>query len=390
MKAARNRSVVLGVEMLEDRSVPATLTHPSNDVFIAAALLFLPSDDATLPHLSHKPTVAASAMAKNGDQNPYGVAFVPAGVPPKGLLHPGNILVSDFNNGTIPGGGNIQGTGTSIVQITQRGSTSTFFQGKSPLGLTTALGVLPGGFVIVGNLPTATGKGGTHVSGTGSLLIIDSNGHLVETIRNSQLLDGPWDLVNYNVGNASTVFVSNVLSGTVTRIHFFVPGHGKPIVQDMTQIASGYAVGTDPAALVVGPTGLAYDPFTDNLYVASTKDDEIFKIQNAGSTNNDDGTGDVIVNDPNLHGPLGLIIGPNGDLITANGDAPSVNPPPKGQQNELLEYTTQGDLVGLFRLDKGPPGAAFGVGLQQPGSKVHFAAVNDNTTQLELWTLQKV
>jgi DNA-binding beta-propeller fold protein YncE len=39
------------------------------------------------------------------------------------------------------------------------------------------------------------------------------------------------------------------------------------------------------AAFVVGPTGLAYDAEADVLYVASTSDNEIFKILHAETTN---------------------------------------------------------------------------------------------------------
>ena len=42
----------------------------------------------------------------------------------------------------------------------------------------------------------------------------------------------------------------------------------------------------------------------------------------AGATHQDIGTGTVIYKDgTHLHGPLGLVLAPNGDLITSNGDA---------------------------------------------------------------------
>ena len=67
------------------------------------------------------------------------------------------------------------------------------------------------------------------------------------------------------------MFVSNVLNGTVTRIDLKVPTNGSsPTVLSETRIASGYAHHTDPAALLVGPTGLAFDAKTDTLFVAST------------------------------------------------------------------------------------------------------------------------
>ena len=68
----------------------------------------------------------------------------------------------------------------------------------------------------------------------------------------------------------------------VTRIDLTIPKGGNPIVESLTRIASGYLTRTDPAALVVGPTGLAYDAKNDTLYVASTGDNEIFAISTRG------------------------------------------------------------------------------------------------------------
>src|ERR1700739_5003770 len=56
--------------------------------------------------------IQASTVPANGDLNPYGVAFVPTGFPSGGVVHPGDILVSNFNNST-----NAQGTGTTIVSV---------------------------------------------------------------------------------------------------------------------------------------------------------------------------------------------------------------------------------------------------------------------------------
>jgi hypothetical protein len=68
-----------------------------------------------------------STVASNGDQNPYGVAFVPDGFPSGGPLGPGDILVSNFNHATTPPSGNVQGTGTTIVRVAPDGEVSTFF-----------------------------------------------------------------------------------------------------------------------------------------------------------------------------------------------------------------------------------------------------------------------
>jgi hypothetical protein len=67
-----------------------------------------PAAASTLPVLAQIAPV--STVPANGDVNPYGVAYVPAGFPAGGTILAGDILVSNFNNSA-----NLQGTGTTIV-----------------------------------------------------------------------------------------------------------------------------------------------------------------------------------------------------------------------------------------------------------------------------------
>jgi hypothetical protein len=280
---------------------------------------------------------------------------------------------------------NLQGTGTTIVDISPTEQTL-FFQGSSApgaLGLTTALGVLKSGFVIVGSVPTLDGTSNT-IEAPGSLLILNSHGQVVRTLSNSALLDGPWDLTINDQGDQAQVFVSNVLSGTVTRIDLTIPHNGNPVVASQTQIASGYLIRTDPAALVIGPTGLAYDAANDILYVASTGDNAIFAIAHAQARTTDAGTGTVVYKDHrHLHGPLALTLTPNGDLITSNGDA--VNPDPR-HPSELVEFTPEGRFVAQLSVDSSA-GSAFGLAVETSQDQIHLAAVDDNLNTLDVWTI---
>ena len=213
-------------------------------------------------------SVTSSTVPTNGDVNPYGIAFVPAGVPSWSTLKPGDVVVSNFN--AAPS--NLQGTGTTIVKIVPNGTPLTFFQGHN-LGLTTALAALRSGFVLVCNVPTTDGK---HVIAPGSLLVINPQGGLFRELKDPTLLDGPWDLAVIDAGPFVRVFVSDVLSGKVARIDLAIGPNGVTELPSSTIIASGYLHRTDPAALVVGPTGLAYDALHDVLYVASTGDNAVF------------------------------------------------------------------------------------------------------------------
>jgi hypothetical protein len=173
-------------------------------------------------------------------------------------LNPGDLLVSNFNDAN-----NIQGTGTTIVNISG-GSTSVFFQGTPPLGLSTSLAVLQAGFVLVANCPT-NNQAPVAGAAPGSLLLIDAKGNLVNTFTSNEI-QGPWDFSVYDQGNTVWVFVSNAINGTVSRIELVFTGNNFAI-KSATTIASGYTHRVDPATFEVAPTGSAFDSQSGILYV---------------------------------------------------------------------------------------------------------------------------
>jgi hypothetical protein len=324
-----------------------------------------------------QPDASFSTVPPNGDVNPYGVAILPHGFPGGGNLHAGDVLVSNFNNAA-----NVQGTGTTIVDISRSGSQSVFYQNPNMPGLTTTLGVLERGFVIVGSTPGGLDQNGNLIqTGIGSLVILDRSGNTAATLSDPALLDGPWGLSVNDQGSHAQVFVSNVFSGTVTRIDLKLPAKGDHVVvQDMVQIGSGYAHRYDPMVFFLGPTGSAYDPANKTLYVASTEDNAVYAIPNAAQTHVDGGTGRVVYQDQaHLRGPLGLALAPNGDLLATNGDAINGD---STQPSELVEFTTAGTFVGQLSLDQGQ-GAAFGLATSVTGHKLTLVTVNDATNNLD-------
>lgn len=346
---------------------------------------------AVIPQLNSAPTFSDSTVPANGDINPYGVAFVPEGFPHGGPLRPGDIVVSNFNNS-----GNAQGTGTTIVRVSNNGNPTLFFQGEQGLGLTTALGVLKGGFVLVGNLPSTDGSGTCKAEsgpkqnvGQGGLLVIDKNGGFVQELTSASLLNGPWDLTIKDEGQRALAFVANALTGTVSRLDFRVEdGQGnqeKLVVESETQIASGYLHRCDMAAFVVGPTGLALDRKHDTLYVSSTGDNAIFAVSDASDRKSDAGMGRMVVNDQtHLHGPLGLVLAGNGDFLSTQGDA--VNPD-TSQPSEVVEFTPEGQFVAEFSVNS-TAGSAFGIALKQFEDGFLFAMVDDTKFVLDIWEVR--
>ena len=340
--------------------------------------------------------VQTSTIPSNGDVNPYGVSFVPDGFPKGGKTASGDVLVSNFNAGPAPG---VQGTGTTIVSVTPDGVPTTFFQGTPPLGLTTALNVLKKGFVIVGNVPNNMGT-----PEQGSLIVLDKNGNQLNgsPLVDSTFLNGPWDSTvidnsegdnsqggalqggNSQGGNSAIVFVSCVNSGTVTRLELTFSG-GSVAIKSKVTIADGYQHRTDPNAFVLGPTGLAYDGKSGTLYVASTADNAIYAVPNAARATMSKGTGTIVFADQtHLHGPLGLVLAPNGNLVSSQGDA--INPDPN-HQSEIVEFTKGGTFVTQFAVDS-TAGAAFGIAVSSPrGGEADFAAVNDTLNTVIVFDL---
>jgi hypothetical protein len=346
---------------------------------------------AILPQLPATPTFNDTTVPRNKDVNPYGVAFVPPEFPAGGLLHDDDVIVSNFNNKK-----NLQGTGTTIVRAGRTEPPATvFFKDEDFPGFSTALGVLKKGFVLVGNVPSTDNTGmcmadsngvPTNV-GPGNILVIDRHGRLVQKLTGGKI-NGPWDLALDDEGDTAKLFVSNVLDGTVVRIDLSVHDDGVSVERE-TRIASGYTHSCDPNAFVLGPTGLAFDAERDVLYVASTADNKIFAVHQAGSTcrDRDPGRGAVAVDDPtHLHGPLGLVRAANGDLISAQGDAVNASDDPT-QMNLIVEFKADGRFVDERQVDTAP-GSAFGVALDETCSELRFAAVDDGTNTVQIFVVR--
>lgn len=309
----------------------------SNRHFILRILAVIPVVAFTLAS-AHAGTITtiASTIPSNGDINPYGVARVPTTT---GSLTKGNILISNFNNSQ-----NLQGTGTTIVQITPSGTVTLFAQidanslpGPCPggVGLTTALVALRTGWVIVGSLPTTDGTANT--AKAGCLLVLNSSGQVVETFSGKHI-NGPWDMAASDDGDRAALFVTNVLNGTVAgggkivhrgtvlRIDLRIENGSMPKEEGRTIVGSHFAERTDPAALVIGPTGVGlrgndgHDHGGDQvLFVADSLNNSIIGIRNPLHRNSSDGNGVTVSKGGALNDPLGLAIAPNGDVLTVNG-----------------------------------------------------------------------
>jgi hypothetical protein len=323
----------------------------------------------------------ASTVPSNGDVNPYGIVVVPVS---HGSLMAGDILISNFNNVQ-----NLQGTGTTVMEISPSGRVSVFAQivahqlpGSCPggIGLTTALAVTRSGFVFVGSLPTTNGMSNT--ARAGCILVINSLGQVVETFDGS-LLNGPWDMTETDDGTNVALFVTTVLNGTVAahgnvvdggtvvRLNVFAPAGFVPFLESMTVIGSGFSERTDPGALVIGPTGIGLSADGSKLYVADSLNNRIAAISDPMTRSTSAGIGTTLTSGFSLNDPLGLTVDASGDILTVNG----VN-------GYLVRTRANGSQVARVLLDDtgSPPGSGALFGLAPgPNGSVYFVDDAANT-----------
>ena len=348
----------------------------------ALTLLCVPllanDNDSILRNRNTIDTISSTVPA-NGDINPYGLVRVPKSI---GNLREGHYLVSNFNASS-----NLQGTGTTIMDVSPGGSLSVFAQlnpnslpGPCPggVGLTTALAVLQTGWVIVGSLPTADGTSAT--AQAGCLIVLDNVGNPVETIRGS-LINGPWDMASLDGEQQAALFVTNVLNGTVAangsvvnqgtvvRVNLRVSETNMPFLESITVVGAGFSERTDPAALVIGPTGLGLSPAcregadeceSDSrrdepvLYVADSLNNRVVVITEPLTRTRPSVTGVELSSGGRLNDPLGLTVAPNGHILVVNGN-----------DGFITEITARGVQIASKLLDNNgnPPGAGalFGV-----------------------------
>ena len=337
-----------------------------------------------LDRLAHQAEVGSTIPA-NGDLNPYGVAVVDHSA---GRLVAGDVLVSNFNSKS-----NFQGTGSTIVEIAPNGQQTLFAHlrrgqlgGSCPggVGLTTALGILDDGFVVVGSLPTHAGV--LKQRDSGCLVVLTPNGMPSFTLSGGAI-NGPWDLTVRRDGMRDQLFVTNVLNGTVaaggatvsggTVVRLTVDVHGAvPEVTGTTVVGSGFPERTDPNALVVGPTGVSVSS-DGTLYVANSAGNDIRSIPDAVHRTTSDGTGSQLSAGGDLNDPLGMALAPNGDVLTANG----------GNGN-IVETTPQGMQITQKLVDSNPMpgpqpgnGALFGLAVAR---RTGLYFVDDDNNDLNL------
>jgi DNA-binding beta-propeller fold protein YncE len=167
-----------------------------------------------------------------------------------------------------------------------------------------------------------------------------------------------------------SLFVTNVLNGrvkaggsvvklgSVLRIQLGISAGMMPWIESITIVGSGFPERTDPAALVIGPTGVALSRGSEDdrdgegdhggerdwriLYVADSLNNRIAVIPQALTRTTSAGTCITLSVGGSLNDPLGLVVAPNQNILVVNGaDGFITEITPRGHQvaKKLLDNT---------------------------------------------------
>jgi len=197
-------------------------------------------------------------------------------------------------------------------------------------------------------------------------------------------INGPWDSTLFEPAgtNLAILFVTNVLNGDVTRGDSHVVNKGTvvrlvfdtsyvdypyPVLKESMVIGYGFGEKTDPAALIVGPTGVALRG--RDLFVCDTLYSRISRIPNALNRLDTAFTGIDVSANGLLNGPLGLLFSPVFQIVAANGG-----------DGLLVKVSPDGNQLGSIDTGTGP-GGLFGIALGLDGNEIFFVNNVNNTLQ---------
>jgi hypothetical protein len=324
----------------------------------------------------------STTVPSNGDLNPYGVAVVPRSI---GNLVRGDVLVSNYNNKS-----NLNGTGTSIVEVNPATGQRMLFAWLTPsrmpsacpggIGLTTALVVLKNGWVVVGSLPTSDGTSKT--ARPGCIIVLNSLGH-AKLVITGHGISGPWGMTAIDQGNTVQLFITNVLNrtsghwgqqvntGTVVRLKLAVTRQTFR-VQTAVIVASGLPVKLSTAGFIQGPTGVAIIGST--LFIVDNLRSRVLFVNFATTRHSSGGTGFTLARGGLMSAPLGITVF-HGVLLIANGN-----------NGNLVAVSLNGKVALIKALDTtavsgSSPGAGalFGLATSMDGKWVYYGDDIENS-----------
>ncbi|MGC1380967.1 MAG: hypothetical protein WA814_08090 [Candidatus Baltobacteraceae bacterium] len=295
--------------------------------------------------------------------NPYGLTVAPATA---GDFTAGDLVVCNFNAKS-----NVQGTGFTIVALhPMPGSKPKLVSSSKTLLGCNALALGPADDIWAAAFSANDNP------------VLSASGKLEVNIKGKPF-DRPFGQIFAQPTSASPAFYeSNAGNGTIVRINL-----GSTFTYDV--IAKGFAVNHGKPGSIFGPSGLAYDPNGDQLYIVDGTNNTVVAFSNVstipsggivvekgGMTFKGPSAADarlVFAGTP-LDGPISSALLFNGNVVIGNTSNPS-------GQNIMVELTPQGKVLDVRNVDKGASGSIFGMvatGTSAADTKLYFNDDNHN------------
>jgi hypothetical protein len=325
------------------------------------------STKSVLKGLAKQAVIGSTIDPKLHQLNPYGLTVAPATT---GDFTKGDLVVCNFNDKE-----NVQGTGYTIVALHPTpGSKPRLVSDSKTLVGCDALALGPADDIWAAAFSSNDNP------------VLSASGTLEENIKGKPF-DRPFGQIYAQPKTASAAFYeTNAADGTVVRINL-----GSKFTYDV--IAKGFAVNHGKPGSIFAPSGLAYDPNGDVLYIVDGTNNTVVAFSNVSTIPN----GGIVVEKGGtefkgpkasdarlvlagspLNGPISSALLYNGNLVIGNTTNPS-------GQNLLIELTPSGKVLDVRNVDTGAAGALFGIvatGTSAADTKVYFNDDNDNNLQV--------
>ncbi len=309
-------------------------------------------------------TIGSTVDPVNGDQNPYGLAIAPVSA---GLETAGDLIVCNFSDAA-----NTEGAGSSIVLLHPVvGATPTHLIANAALRGCSAL------------VDGATGAPWVAAFSADDNPIVSPAGTLVNALANP-VWNGPWGQAFSGTSGpfgTAAFYASNAGDGSIVRINITAGGF------TFDKIVTGFSVNHGQPGNILAPAGLTYVSASDTLYVVDSNANRVVAlsgvtqipaggvtVSGAAFAGPSAGSARVVFAGAPLNAPISAALLPNGNLVVGNTN-----------DNDMLEITPQGQLVGTKLVDGGAIGALFGIvatGTSNADTKIYFNDDNDNTVKV--------
>jgi hypothetical protein len=329
---------------------------------------FRPDDTTSvLKQLKKQVVIGSTIDPKLHQLNPYGLSVAPATT---GDFDKGDLAVCNFNAKS-----NVQGTGYTIVALHPK-------PGSKPLLVSDSKTLLGCAALALGPADDIWASAFSADDNP----VLSASGELETNIKGKDF-DHPWGQVYAQPTSGNAAFYeSNAAEGTIVRINL-----GSKFTYDV--IAKGFAVNHGKPGSIFAPSGLAYDPTGDTLYIVDGTNNTIVAfssvstignggvvVEKGGKTFKGPSASDarLVFSGTPLNGPISSALLFNGNLVVGNTGNPS-------GQNLMVELTPHGKVLDVRNVDKGAAGALFGIvatGASAADTKVYFNDDNDNNLQV--------